>query len=161
MNGSLRALTCALALSVACTRAEPTPDASVDARAVTDATPVDGAVDAGPSVVVRPDEHPPCAARNPLRNVYFGDLHAHTRLSFDAITYDVRGGPAEAYRFARGEEVGIAPFGADGGATRRLRLSRPLDFAAARCSVGSTTCSNSSCRCSGANLGEVIGACRY
>ncbi len=130
MNGSLRALTCALALSVACTRAEPTPDASVDARAVTDATPVDGAVDAGPSVVVRPDEHPPCAARNPLRNVYFGDLHAHTRLSFDAITYDVRGGPAEAYRFARGEEVGIAPFGADGGATRRLRLSRPLDFAA-------------------------------
>lgn len=129
MNRHLRALSLTAIVTASCGREDVRADAAIDAaRDVADASAAPE--DQGPAVVARPDERPPCAARNPLRNVYFGDLHAHTRLSFDAITYDVRGGPAEAYAFARGEEVGIAPFDARGVATRRLRLARPLDFAA-------------------------------
>ncbi|MCA9666971.1 MAG: DUF3604 domain-containing protein [Myxococcales bacterium] len=65
----------------------------------------------------------PCADNNPLRSVFFGDLHAHTALSFDAYTYRVRALPADAYRFARGEKL---TFTGD----RELALDRPLDFAA-------------------------------
>ena len=71
-----------------------------------------------------------CADNNPLRNVYFGDLHVHTRLSFDAWAYDVRVGPVEAYRFAQGESVFLPPLDSEGKGTREVRLSRPLDFAA-------------------------------
>ncbi len=71
-----------------------------------------------------------CEDRNPLRNVYFGDLHVHTRLSFDAWAYDVRVGPVEAYRFAKGESVFLPPLDTDGKGTREVRLARPLDFAA-------------------------------
>ncbi len=113
--------TLALALlSLSCERADPPADAP----------PGDAAADEGPALVAPPDTRAPCASRNPLRNAYFGDLHVHTRLSFDAITYDVRGGPSDAYAFARGEEVGLPPYGPDGAPSRRLRLARPLDFAA-------------------------------
>jgi hypothetical protein len=71
-----------------------------------------------------------CRDYNPTRNAYFGDLHVHTRLSLDANLQGTRLSPAEAYRFARGEEVGIQPHRADGTPLRRLRLDRPLDFAA-------------------------------
>lgn len=68
-----------------------------------------------------------CANRNPLRNLYFGDLHVHTSYSFDAYAADVRTSPEEAYRFARGEAINLE-------AGRRgpvsVRLDRPLDFAA-------------------------------
>lgn len=60
----------------------------------------------------------------------FGDLHVHTRLSLDANLQGTRLGPADAYRFARGEEVGLQPYTADGTALRHLKLERPLDFAA-------------------------------
>lgn len=110
----------------------PAEDAGDDA-----ATPVDGGApdaapepDSGPPVVVLPDEREPCASRNPLRNAYFGDLHVHTSLSFDAAVYDVRNLPADAYRFARGEAVGLPPYDAEGRPTRMVRLARPLDFAA-------------------------------
>ena len=35
----------------------------------------------GPKCVVPPD---PCPDRNPLRNLYVGELHIHSSLSFDA-----------------------------------------------------------------------------
>lgn len=73
---------------------------------------------------------PACDDRNELGNVYFGDLHGHTAFSFDAISYDVRSTPADAYRFAQGEPIDLAPYDADGRATRSTRLDRPLDFAA-------------------------------
>lgn len=72
----------------------------------------------------------PCAERSPLRNVFFGDLHVHTKLSFDAYAMDVRVSPEQAYRFARGEEVRLPPLGGDGQGLQRLRIDRPLDFAA-------------------------------
>ncbi|WP_300380834.1 DUF3604 domain-containing protein [Henriciella sp.] len=39
------------------------------------------------------------------RNAYFGDLHIHTRNSFDAYIFNVRRTADDAYRFARGETV--------------------------------------------------------
>lgn len=63
-----------------------------------------------------------CAERNPLRNLYFGDLHIHTSLSWDAYARGTRLTPYDAYRFAQGEAVATV-----NGATK---LSRPLDFAA-------------------------------
>ena len=75
-------------------------------------------------------ESVPCPQRNPLRNVYFGDLHVHTRNSFDAYLWDTRTTPMEAYHFARGQALALAPLDANGNGTRTVRLERPLDFAA-------------------------------
>ena len=37
---------------------------------------------------------------NPLKNPYFGDLHVHTRYSFDAYVFGVNATPYDAYRYA-------------------------------------------------------------
>ncbi|MEM7674418.1 MAG: DUF3604 domain-containing protein [Myxococcota bacterium] len=66
-----------------------------------------------------------CRQQNPQRNVYFGDLHVHTALSFDAWVFDVRTTPADAFRFAQGQSI---PHPLGGPTT--VRLARPLDFAA-------------------------------
>ncbi|MBL9028151.1 MAG: DUF3604 domain-containing protein [Myxococcales bacterium] len=71
-----------------------------------------------------------CATFTPTKNPYFGDLHVHTALSLDANTQGNRLTVADAYRFARGEEVGVQPHDASGSPLRSLRLPRPLDFAA-------------------------------
>ena len=71
-----------------------------------------------------------CADHNPLRNLYFGDLHVHTAYSFDAWVFDVRTTPDLAYRFARGEPVALPPLDAAGAGTQIVRIDRPLDFAA-------------------------------
>jgi hypothetical protein len=71
-----------------------------------------------------------CADHNPLRNLYFGDLHVHTAYSFDAYVFEVRATPRDAYRFARGEPLALPPLDAAGEGTQTLRLERPLDFAA-------------------------------
>ncbi|MCB1685308.1 MAG: DUF3604 domain-containing protein, partial [Pseudomonadales bacterium] len=62
-------------------------------------------------------------AANPNRSAYFGDLHVHTRFSFDAFIFGTRTGPDDAYRFAKGESI-PHPGGFD------MQLSRPLDFQA-------------------------------
>jgi hypothetical protein len=85
---------------------------------------------AGPLPFARTETREPCASYDPLRTPYFGDLHVHTALSLDASTQETRALPADAYRFARGETLGIQPFASDGHALRRLRLARPLDFVA-------------------------------
>ena len=71
-----------------------------------------------------------CADRNPLRNLYFGDLHVHTVHSFDAYIWETRTTPTQAYQFARGEALSLPPFDANGVGTRRVQIDRPLDFAA-------------------------------
>jgi len=72
----------------------------------------------------------PCARPDPLRMPFFGDLHVHTRFSLDASTQGTRNRPADAYRFARGERLGIQPYDADAKPLRQIQLERPLDFAA-------------------------------
>ncbi len=87
-----------------------------------------GAASAAP--FERTEERAPCDDYDPLRKPYFGDLHVHTAFSLDASTQGTRHRPADAYRFARGEEVGLQPYDAQGEARRKLKLARPLDFAA-------------------------------
>jgi hypothetical protein len=71
-----------------------------------------------------------CANYNPQRNLYFGDLHAHGALSFDAYGYEVRAALDESYAFARGAPIGLAPLDDQGQPTREVLIDRPLDFAA-------------------------------
>jgi hypothetical protein len=71
-----------------------------------------------------------CADRDVLRRAYFGDLHVHTAFSMDARVGDPGATPNDAYRFARGESIGLPPLDAHGNATRTAKLDRPLDFAA-------------------------------
>ncbi|HLM73248.1 MAG TPA: DUF3604 domain-containing protein, partial [Polyangiaceae bacterium] len=85
---------------------------------------------APPAHVNYVDPREPCADRDPTRKAFFGDLHVHTALSFDAWTYDVRATPADAYRFAQGETIYLPPLDASGAPTVPVRLKRPLDFAA-------------------------------
>ncbi len=59
----------------------------------------------------------------PAENVYFGDLHLHTRYSNDAFAFGTERTPDDAYRYAKGEEV------AHIGGTR-IQLGTPFDFMA-------------------------------
>ncbi len=72
----------------------------------------------------------PCLDHSRDRNLYWGDLHVHTALSFDAWIYDMRLGPADAYAFAKGDARLLPPLDAAGEPTVRVQLERPLDFAA-------------------------------
>ena len=58
---------------------------------------------------------------NPDRNAYFGDLHVHTSLSFDASAFGTTASPADAYRYAQGEAI-KHPGGFD------VQMAQPLDF---------------------------------
>jgi len=61
-------------------------------------------------------------ATNPLHEVYFGNLHVHTKWSFDAYINGAASGPDEAYRWAKG---GSIPGGGDG---TPLKIKVPLDW---------------------------------
>ncbi|MBW2268620.1 MAG: DUF3604 domain-containing protein [Deltaproteobacteria bacterium] len=74
------------------------------------------------------EEREPCAEHDPLRRPFFGDTHVHTAYSFDAATQNTRNTPRDAYRFAKGERVGLQPYDGDGNALRSAQLARPLDF---------------------------------
>ena len=84
--------------------------------------------------LVRPyaltEKREPCAETHPTRRPLFGDLHVHTARSQDASTQDTRLTPRDAYRFARGERLGIQPYDEQGRGMRQVQLDRPLDFAA-------------------------------
>ena len=55
------------------------------------------------------------------RQAFFGDLHVHTKYSYDAFVFATRAGPDEAYEFAKGNPI-EHPAGFE------LKLDRPLDF---------------------------------
>jgi len=76
------------------------------------------------------EERAPCLDNNEQRNLYFGDLHVHTGWSFDAWNSDVRLGPIDAYRYARGGAVALPPLDASDAGTTVVTNPRPLDFAA-------------------------------
>ena len=59
---------------------------------------------------------------NESKNAYFGDLHVHTKNSFDAFIVGTRTTADDAYRFAQGQSL-------DNGAGKTIKLSGPpLDF---------------------------------
>jgi len=70
-----------------------------------------------------------CKHSAALRQPFFGDLHVHTRHSLDASTQGTLTTPDEAYLFAKGAELGVQPWLADGQPGRHIKLDRPLDFA--------------------------------
>ncbi|MBW1811977.1 MAG: DUF3604 domain-containing protein [Deltaproteobacteria bacterium] len=61
---------------------------------------------------------------NPLKNLYFGEQHMHTRNSFDAFTIGVTQTWEQAYRFGRGEEVTLNTNGI------KMKRRTPYDFVA-------------------------------
>jgi hypothetical protein len=58
-----------------------------------------------------------------VKNLYWGDLHVHTKYSLDAYAFGTLKTPAEAYAFAKGKQMTLQ----DGS---RVQLDRPLDFTA-------------------------------
>ena len=58
---------------------------------------------------------------NKDRNPYYGDLHVHTKYSFDAYVFGVTASPDDAYRYAKGESI-KHPLGYE------MKLREPLDF---------------------------------
>lgn len=61
------------------------------------------------------------AAGNAERTAFFGDLHVHTMLSFDAYIFGTRSTPDSAYLYAKGEPL-AHPAGF------QMQLDEPLDF---------------------------------
>ena len=58
---------------------------------------------------------------NVNRDAFFGDLHVHTRYSFDAFIFGTTASPDDAYRYAKGSSI-KHPLGFD------MQLDDPLDF---------------------------------
>jgi len=75
------------------------------------------------------EDRVPCLDRQPERQALWGELHVHSSLSMDAWLWDVRNGPDETFRFAKGIETRLPPLDDGGDPTRPARLERPLDFA--------------------------------
>jgi hypothetical protein len=76
------------------------------------------------------EEREACRDYDPLRRPLFGDTHVHTSYSHDASTQDTRNTPRDAYRFARGEQLGLQPYDIEGKPGRKVKLDRPLDWTA-------------------------------
>jgi len=74
------------------------------------------------------DEPGRCADFDPLKQVYWGDTHIHTDLSFDANMQGTRTTQDDAYAFARGEAIPLQPYDENGAPTRMAQIDRPLDF---------------------------------
>ena len=83
--------------------------------------------DGSPSPVI-PDEFGRCADFDELRQVYWGDTHIHTNLSFDANMQGTRTTQEDAYAFTQGEPIPLQPYDEEGNPTRMAQIDRPLDF---------------------------------
>ncbi|MEL0315967.1 MAG: DUF3604 domain-containing protein, partial [Halieaceae bacterium] len=70
----------------------------------------------------------PCRHFSETRLPFFGDLHIHTRYSFDSFLSNQKNTPDGAYRYAKGEKI-ILP-SPTGEQTITAQIDRPIDFAA-------------------------------
>ena len=78
----------------------------------------------------RTETREPCASFNVVRSPYFGDTHVHTTQSIDAVLFNTLTTPRQAYEFAKGAPLGLAPFDSMGNPGHMVQLGRPLDFVA-------------------------------
>ena len=70
----------------------------------------------------------PCRHFSETRLPFFGDLHIHTRYSFDSFLSNQKNTPDSAYRYAKGEKIVLpSPTGEQ---TITAQIDRPIDFAA-------------------------------
>jgi len=69
----------------------------------------------------KPETSTTSIAPNEDRNPYYGDLHVHTKYSFDAYVFGITATPDDAYRYAQGEGI-KHPLGYE------MKLREPLDF---------------------------------
>jgi len=67
-----------------------------------------------------------CAVNNPDGMLLWGDLHAHSRYSFDAGAYGSILNTTDAFAYAKGETVYLPD--ETGAPTRAATIDRPLDF---------------------------------
>ena len=71
-----------------------------------------------------------CQNKKINRIALFGDLHVHTRYSFDAAANSTGATPEDAHQYAKGQEIPFFPLDEDGMAIGRAKIDRPLDFLA-------------------------------
>ncbi len=76
----------------------------------------------------RTEKREACARHDPQRRPLFGDLHVHSRYSFDSYISSQRNDPWDTYRYAKGESITLPDPDGEQNVTGKLR--RPLDFAA-------------------------------
>ena len=90
---------------------QPTPETAAEVPASPEPTAVNTPTTAGPTIIATDQD----------RRAYFGDLHVHTKFSFDAYLFGTRRTPDDAYRFAKGETIKHA-------SGFEMQLKKPLDF---------------------------------
>jgi len=84
-------------------------------------TQTDSALELVDYSVENPASSKAMPAANPERNAYFGDVHVHTKYSFDAYVFGVTASPDDAYKYAKGQGISH-PLGFE------MKLREPLDF---------------------------------
>ena len=70
----------------------------------------------------------PCAVSSNTKLPFFGDLHIHTRYSFDSYLSNQKNDPDGAYEYAKGQVITLP--NAYGDQTVSAQIDRPIDFAA-------------------------------
>ena len=84
-------------------------------------TSPDDIIDYSEDLLIDDPEPGTTAGYNTEKNVYFGDLHVHTKHSFDAYIFGTTATPDDAYVYAKGNSI-KHPLGYD------MQLREPLDF---------------------------------
>src|SRR5262249_28610237 len=111
------------ALAAGCKKSSPSsPRGDSSAAASSDSAAVKPDPDPGPLA----DKGAACADANPMKNVYFGELHTHTSYSLDAYSAGTRSDPSAAFAFGRGGKVRVAAGAPTPGP--EVSIDRPLDF---------------------------------